>query len=308
MIETPVRFTSGESVEEDLRAKLARGDALAGTVEPILRHLLGSDNRSIFGDEILARVRGMVAHLARQLLAAVDSHDDERCAALADALLGAPGMLGHLHALALEWQLTERLEQRLGIDPVVPPLLQALIASTEPANHALGMRLLTAQARWCQAQRRMQLDLAELPADQLHEALMTLRAFFGHDPQPGAAEAAIRERYDEAAGRLALTAQLVTNMGGGAAAALDLNHAGAALFVTAVALGSGQARDEAVLAMHESQVTRLALALRASGLAPARVQQQLLLLHPEAALPAGLDRLGVERAAAILADTRSARP
>lgn len=302
MIETAVRM-SGESVEENLRAELARGDDRAGTVLPILRHLLVNDSSAIFGDEILARVRGMQAHLARQLLAGGETSGADETA-VAQALFENSRLLSHLHALALEWQLAERLEQHYGIDPVVAPLLQALIASPEPETQDVAMKLLAAQARWCQAQRRMQLGLGELPGDLFHDALLSLRSI-GSDAAD-TAEARLRGSYDEAATRLGLAARLVTSMGSAASVALDLRHGGSVLFVTALALGSAQTREQAIFSTQDAQGARLGLGLRAAGLAPAAVEQQMLLLHGEVHLPAGFDRLGVERAAAILSQAPDA--
>ncbi|MFN5779555.1 MAG: hypothetical protein ACK44O_08785, partial [Novosphingobium sp.] len=60
------------TVEDVLRDELAQGDAVIGTIAPILRHLLANDDQSLFNDEVVARVRGMVDHLARQVLDAVE--------------------------------------------------------------------------------------------------------------------------------------------------------------------------------------------------------------------------------------------
>ncbi|VWX52037.1 hypothetical protein [Novosphingobium sp. 9U] len=296
MFETAVRIENGESFEENLRAKLARGDALAGTVQPILRHLLGGEGATVFGDEVLARIRGMASHLAQQLLGGFAR---DRSAPLARTLLGDPALLGHLHALALEWQLTERLEQSAAIDPVVPPLLQALLASPDPETKDAGMKVLAAQARWCQAQRRMQLPLGELPGDLLQAALLATRSV---TPDGAPHEASIRDTYEEGASRLGLAARLVTSLGNAAVAALDLDHAGFGLFLTALALGSGQARDAVTLCLHEGQATRFALSLRAAGLSAAAAEQQLFRLYPDMAAPDAFARLSRDGAAALLSD------
>jgi hypothetical protein len=121
------------------------------------------------------------------------------------------------------------------------------------------------------------------------------------DARAAAAEASIRSVYDEGRSRLGLVSRLTTSMGPGAIAALSLEHAGIAIFLTALAAASDQDRDLAVLATSEAQRARLALALCAAGLKPAAVEEQLLTLDPDFALPQGLERLGPERAAAILA-------
>mgnify|MGYP007030461497 CR=1 FL=1 len=301
-----------DSVETVLREELAHGDAMLGTIEPILRHLVASDDHSVFGDEIIARVRGMIADLAGQLLdevakaqgnEAVAQKAPEQAEALSLALAGAPNMLTHVHALALEWQLTERLQARHSLDPVLSPLLQALIASTEPNVAGLAMNMLASQARFCQSQRRMKLPLGELPADLMHFALQSLRSVATNVPAEtvAGAEAAIRGRYDESCSRIGLISRLVVGMGAGAIAALSITHAGSAIFLSALALASGQPRELAVLSTNESQLARLALALRAAGVKSQGVEELFLSLHPDVALPDGFERLGADRAAAILA-------
>lgn len=306
------------NVEIVLRAELAHGDALIGTIAPILRHLLANDEHSVFSDEIIARVRGMMADVARQVLTEMAvaagnpdqrDHPPELVTALVESLVGHGGFLAHAHALALEWQLTERMQARLALDPVLSPLLQALIASSEAAVASSAMALLASQARFATSQRRMQLPLSELPGDLLHAALLALRGHAGDDAEgqsaAAQAEQSIRSRYDESRSRLGLISRIVTGMGGGATAALAITHAGASIFLSALALASGQDRDMAVLATNEGQLARLALALRASGLKHQAIEEQFASLHPEVALPCGFDQLGSDQAAALLARSAS---
>ena len=311
------QLDAGRSVEIVLCDELAHGDALIGTIAPILRHRLANDEHSVFSDEIIARVRGMMADVARQILTELAlasgnpdnrDHTPDQIAALVERLVGHNGFLAHVHALALEWQLTERMQARLALDPVLAPLLQALIASSDPAVASGAMALLASQARFATSQRRMQLPLSELPGDLLYVALIALRGYADGAPEAQAAmtqaEQAIRGRFDESRSRLGLISRIVTGMGGGATAALAITHAGVAMFLSALALASGQDRDMAVLATNEGQLARLALALRASGLKPQAIEEQFVSLHPEVALPAGFEQLGSDQAAALL--TRSA--
>lgn len=313
MIDTAAPSSSLDRLEAFLREELARGDEKADAVVPILRHLLANDGTSVFSDAILASIRGMLDHLARQLLdwrGCADGDgsdaqpDPDQLVALTDALAGNPALLRHVHAQALEWQFTCRLEHRLGVDPVLSPLLQALVASPDEAVSALAMRLLASQTRWCQTQRRMQLALFELPGDLFHAALLCMRTVAWAEPESDAraarAEVRARAHYDEAATRLGLLARLVEGMGSGAVAALSISHAGAAFFLSALAIGSGQDRDMAVLSTDESQATRLALGLRAAGLRHQGVEEQFLALHPDVALPPDFDRIDADRAAAVL--------
>lgn len=311
MIEPSAPVQSDASVERVLRDELAHSDALVGTIAPILRHLLANDDHSVFSDEIVARVRGMMTDIAEQLLADArgsggmrdqSTVDEAARDDLVNRLIAVPALLNHTHALALEWQLTQRLQGRLGLDPVLSPLLQAMIASTEPGIAALAMSLLAAQARFCQSQQRMALAITELPGELVHAALNALQQCDGVPPeQHQAAAEAIRIRYDESRSRLGLMTRLVTGMGGGATAALSLNHAGVGLFLTALSLASGQDRAMTALSTNEGQLARLALALKASGLKTAAVEEQFVSLHPEVALPEGFDALGADRAAALLA-------
>lgn len=306
-------FTPNEKLESVLREDLAQGDAFLGTATPLLRHFLINDDNSMFSDDIIARVRGMMGDLVHQFLDVLadeganrlkSEHDEEITAAYAAAIADQPALLNHLHALALEWQLTERLEQRLSLDPVVSPLIQALIASPEPATSGLAMKLLAAQARHGQAQRRMKLPLTELPGDLFHGLLKAFSGIADAQGVPEAtiqtAETALRSGYDEALGRLGLMSQAVLGMGPGAVAALSVSHAGIAMFVTALAHASGQSRTTAIYSTNDRQIARLALSLSAAGLKVHQVEEQLLSLHPDITLPEGYDRLNADEAAAIL--------
>lgn len=317
MFETAVQDLAGDPAEVTMRERLAQSDALIGAVGPIMRHLLANDDHSIFSDEIVARVRGLIEHIAVQLLdelAIAAAGDDARVphsravlGPIVDTLRASQALLGHAHALAIEWQLSERLHGRLALDPVLSPLLQALIASADPAAASSAISLMAAQARFGQSQRRMQLPLRELPGDLLHAALVALR---NHAAGSGAseddaarAESRIRAQYDESRSRLGLIARTVTAMGSGATAALSITHAGVGIFVSALAFASGQDRDLAILATNEGQPVRLALAARASGLKTAAIAELFLAIHPDMAVPEGLDRLGADRAALLLSQS-----
>jgi hypothetical protein len=314
MIEETASTVTGTAVETVLRDELAQGDAMFGTIAPIMRHLLASSEHSVFGDEIIARVRGMFADVARQLLDALAraegeaeriEHPAEQVILLVEAMVAQPAVLAHLHALALEWQLTERIEVRLAVDPVLPPLLQSLVASGDAGVASLGMALLASQARFVQAQRRMQLPIHELPGDQFFSALQAMRGIAGTERLEAAvaADAELRASYDESRSRLGLIARLVTGMGGGATVALSAAHAGVAMFLTALSLASGQDRDLTVMSTNEGQLARLALALRSAGLRPEAVGEQFATLHPEVELPSGFDALDADRAASLLASS-----
>jgi hypothetical protein len=298
-----------DSVESGLRLQLARGDAVISSVSPVLRHLLVHHDQALFSDDILARLRAMLGDLARQVddvLVAAGAPCAGRVEALAMMLPDVPGLLAHLHALSLEWKLTQRLQDCMGLDPVLSPLLQALIASNDADVSARAMKLLAAQARFAQGQRRMQLPLGELPAELLHGVLVALHQAAQEDAAAGdaarRAEAALCARYDEATTRLGLLARLVSGMGAGAVAGLALAHAGCAIFVTALALSDDLNRDHTMLTLQHGQEVRLVLALRAAGVKLSIIEENLLALHPHAAMPDELARLSVERAGELLVE------
>jgi hypothetical protein len=302
------------AIEALLTDELAAARGAAANVEPILRHLLRSDDNSIFSDEILARVRGMFLDVSRQLviaLAEAAGHTEPEAWAhkaadeLAHVLADNPAFLEHLHMLALEWQWTERLAQRRALDPVLSPLLQARMGTGGPEASAAAMNLLAAQARFTQTQRRMQLPLGELPGDLLHLALVTMQAYVGVDGTSDAyalvAERSVRGRFDEARGRLGLMRRVLDTMGDDATEPLALDHAGIALFLTALARGSRQTREAVIMATIDSQLPRLMLSLRSCGLDAEAVAAQVLALHPDAAVPAEIAAVQPDRAAALLA-------
>jgi hypothetical protein len=313
MIEAGMTQASEPPVEDVLRDELAHGDVVLDTIGPILGHLLANHDHSLFSDEIVSRVRGMIADLARQLLEAQANDQTEtepqefagrHAERLAEALTAAPEIRGHCHALALEWQLAIRLEARSGIDPVLSPLIQALVASDDTATASAAMALLAAQARFMQRQRRMELPLSELPADLFHLALTSWREHAGDEDGTAIdrAEARLRADYDESASRIGLLSRLVMAMGGGARAALSVSHAGVALFLSTLAIASNQQRDLAVISTNDRQLARLALALRTAGLKPKEVEEQFAYLHPEVSLPGGFETLRADRAAAMLSE------
>lgn len=313
---------------EALRSALARGDTAMGRIGPILGHLLATREHSLFSDEIVARVRGMLTHLAWQILrvqaeaTGVKAREEfaaDHGEAFSEHLFGVPALVAHCHALALEWQLTMRLEETAALDPVLSPLLQSLVGHDDPTLASAGMAVLAAQARFAQTQRRMELPVSELPGDLVHELLLCWRAFNGGlDGSPERvsmkssyaleessdalvrAEGRIRSGFDEAAGRLSLLDRVVTALGRSASEALVIDQAGVAVLLSALALRSGQARDIVAVSTNERQQARLALGLRAAGLKPQDIEAQMLRVHPDRAPPEGLADIGTREALQIL--------
>ncbi|MFO6447396.1 hypothetical protein ACLBKU_09665 [Erythrobacter sp. NE805] len=303
MGEETMDLAADHAVEAILRDELAREARALAAVVPVLRHLLSADADALVSDAVLARVRGMILDIAAQLDAALagrdpavrEGGDPAAREALAGRLMGDEALLAHCHALAAESLIAGRLQQRQALDPVLSPLLQELIASPDPEVAGLAMSALAAQSRFVQGQRRMELPLWELPAELFHALVAHAQA---SAPDSGAL-VRLQAGYDEAATRIGLLARLVAAMRRGAVAALALDHAGLALFASALAAAARTAREAAVLACHEGQAARLALLLRAAGLGSEAAERQRLLLAPGAPLPPGLAALSPEQAAAL---------
>lgn len=304
----PMDRTETTSAEAILKDELARGNRALRGVAPVISHLLETSGPALVSDAIVARLRGMLADLARQLLAVGpnparrDVVEPLAIDALADTLAGDPALIGHLYALAMEGHLTERLQQRVSLDPVLSPLLQELIASDQPATAELAMSVLAAQSRFVQSQRRMELPIGELPSELF---LRVLELFADCPAGLLAADAAqacttLKRHFDEGAGRIGLLARLISSMRAGAVATLDLDHAGLALFASGLSALTAQPRDLAVFSCHEGQTARLAISLRAAGLPPEAIEAQFVLLGPLAMLPSGITGMPPERAQALL--------
>lgn len=309
MGEDTMDLAAGQAVEAILRSELARENRAAAAVVPVLRHLLSSEAQGLVTDAVLARVRGMVSDLAAQLLAAMAGRDPATRLSgapdpvaldvMANVLLADEALLALCHALANEGLLAERFQQRHGIDPVLTPLLQELIASDDPAVSALAMSTLAAQSRFMQSQRRMELALSELPAE-LFQSLIALCLNRAPDAAARAGLAQMQATYDEATGRLGLLARLVAAMRRGALAALALDHSGLGLFASALAAATGNPREACVLACHEGQGVRLALALRSAGFGFPAIERQFLLVEPTTRVPRAIAELSADCAGALM--------
>jgi hypothetical protein len=286
------------SVEATLRDELAQGDAALSAATPLLQRLLAHHDPGLINDEVVARVRGMLAEIARQLLEASGQGDDASGGRLVEALVRNDALVTHLHALALEGRLADRLEADAGIDPVLSPLLEGLIAGGDEVLAGAAMAAMSAQSGFIGQQRRMVLPLGELPGELFQAALAALREIA--DVGEGA-EAALRRGIGEGRGRLDLLNRLVMRTGSNAPGVLEVERAGLGVFLTALSLAAGLERDAAVMSLASRQPARLALALRSAGLTPAAVEAQVLQLRPDVTLPGAVARLGADQAANILA-------
>ncbi|WP_390582436.1 hypothetical protein [Erythrobacter sp. MTPC3] len=298
------------AVEAALKDALVRGDRALSGVPPVLSHMLATSGQSLVSDAIVAKIRGMLGSLAEQLLAARSTAgrqpvEPREIDHLSDRLANDSAVLSYCYALAMEGQLAERLEQRTSIDPILSPLLQELIASDDASTAELAMSALAAQSRFVQNQRRMDLALTELPADLFHTVLKRWEVHDRSDPAIAPAIKRLKASYDEGAGRIGLLARLTASMRGGILAGLDLEHAGFAMFVSALARLSNQPRELAILACHEHQAVRLALSLRAAGLDAATIERQFVALEPAGRLPSDIGAIAPERASAMLSNSNT---
>ena len=320
------------SVEDVMRDELAYGDATLGTVGPILGHLVLNHDHSLFSDEIVARVRGMLASVARQLIDietvqagsierkpgdvkgggegdAANSDLEikaERLESLTNAIAADAGFLQHCHSLAIEYQLAAHLKARNSLDPVLSPLIQAMIADKDKSTASIAMATLAAQARFMQQQRRMVLPLAELRANLAQHAVQCWRSGSSvtDDDMLTKIMNAQRSASDETRSRLGLIRQLLDTMArttsGGMAGSLSIPHAGLSIFISALGATGGITREDAALITNDRQMARLALTLRGAGLQAQAVQEQFHYLHPNIELPADFDTLRPDRARDML--------
>lgn len=300
-----------------LRDALTRADAQLDLVSPVLEHLLSARDQSLFSDFLVARVRGMLIDVARQMLRvqaeatgekAREQFAQSHCDALAERLFATPVLVTHCHALALEWQLGLDLENRFGVDQVLTPLIQQKIGDEDPAVASAAMAALAAQTRFVRQQRRMELPLTELDAECFHAALQSWRSYGSDDCSDALirAEGRLRSTYDEGESRLALLARLVAALGRRSLEALIVQSSGAALFLSALAIRSDQPRALVARSTNAGQIVRLALGLRAAGLKAGDVDAQLLSIHPDMTRATELDDLGTREASRWLSTGKGA--
>ncbi|AWW74845.1 hypothetical protein CD351_10460 [Erythrobacter sp. KY5] len=291
-------------VEAILKDELEREDRALRSVAPVISHMLDTGGGSLVSDAVVARLRGMLGDIARQLLeaGAPATASDVAIDQLVEDISDDSALIDHLYALALEGHLADRLEERFGIDPVLSPLVQELIASDHPATAELAMSAMAAQSRFSLGQRRMELPIGELPAD-LFSAVLERFCEAAQDREPAPLDRAIeqlRANYDEAGTRIGLLARLTAGMRGGAIAGLNLEHAGLALFTSSLAALTSQSRDRAIFSCHDRQSARLAISLRAAGLDAEDIEAQFGLLDQSQSPPDGLGSMPPEVALDML--------
>ena len=273
-----------------IRELFAAGEQTRLELPQQLRHRIASADPSLFNDEVIARSRGLLVHLTEQLAGGrlpdlctsgfLEGRDE-----ILHALLQEPRLLSFCHALSFECQLTRRLAEAADLDPLLPTVLQDMIASTDEATSHLAAACLTAQTQHFRNMERMQLPLRQLPADLLHLALNSGRKRLKNSVVAEAVEQAVRATYDEGATRYSLFGRLITAPDYPGKRGWHLDKAGVPLFLTLLALRNGIDFAEAVLLLSKGQMVRLALSLKSLGCPSKALHRNLFLLHDEDALP-----------------------
>ncbi len=303
-----MKRSTHDEIEAGLRDSLSKGDAAFSSVAPVLGHMLDESWPSIVTESTLAHVRGMIFGLAGELGASAPQKASALGSSLEQfgrSLFADKAMLEHCFTLAVEGEVTERLASDHAMDRVLSPLLQELVGSQDQTVAELAMQCITAQSRFARAHARMQTQLNELPPDLFHSILSSWQEFATQHrlDLPIQAVETLRKQYDENATRIALLERLIGAVGPGARAALELRHAGFALFATALAKLSSQSRALAVLASQAPASPRLALSLRAAALDGTDIEAILALLGGETPHVSGMAQILPDQAQSILNDT-----
>jgi len=296
-------FAGDEQPEDLLRAELARGRRALAAVPMVISALIDDALPALFSEEVVARTRGMMDSLALQLVRGCTGEEPEEAdlASLTADLTGMEPLLTHCHALALEGNLLVRLGAQ-GLDPVLSPILQQAISGVDPDLATLAMQVLAAQGRFLQAWRRMELPLAELPAelfDQANDACVTQ---LGARRMP--AGSSDREGSEQQT-RSEQIASLLLSGSEGLTEGLDPERAGVSLFVSAASLSTGIARSTVIQTIVGGQEARLALMLGACGVDSAARLAAISRLSPDAVRPVSAIGLSPQRARALLAEERA---
>lgn len=296
-------LTEDETVgpSDDFLARLAQEEQFARQTDATIALLFAAPPSRYFSDAIMARTRGLVRSLARQLSEAERETDNstnssvQSIGRISRYLENNEALLRHCHALTLEHSLLLRLQQIRGADPILPPVIRECLSDDKESTASLAMRFVASQGKFLQSLERMHLPLSQLPADILHEVLRDWRN--SGSPQNAAAmtasEAQIRNAYDERNSRAALLERLATIVTDTGNEIFQLEKSGLSLFVSLLSDALKQEREEIVRLLDLSQTSRLALALHAVGKKRRAVLADLAYLsdeHAEAAWSGEIDQ------------------
>jgi hypothetical protein len=257
----------------DAKGALACADRRLAQIAGVLTSEVVLGPSRLLDDETCSRVRGLASDLAAQL-----AGGDAAASGVLRAMLSADrAILTHLHALAVETQLIAVLATSRGLDPLMPPLVRRRLdaAAAGEGATATATAMLAAQSRIGQALRRMRLPIDELPADLQHLAHTMAEHTLGAAPPRSRAP-------EDRQTRLSLLRRMLDGLGADLPLALHIDEAGVPLFLSALALASGHAREAAAIACGEDVPVRLALLLRAAGLNRDEAAVQLVAIRPDA--------------------------
>lgn len=298
---------------DGLHNLLAASDNQRITLPEQLQHRITLGDPVLFGDEVVARTRGLLLHITEQVAGArpgasravpheLDARSAEQRDAILQAVFADPALLSYAHASALEYAVTCRLAEEADLDPALSPLLQDLASRTDQAVSKLATAVIATQSRFLTDMRRMQMPLRQMPGELLHTALAIGRTYSDNALLADAIDQAVQVSYDEGATRLGLLTILANLDNFPRQRGLRLEDAGVALFVLGLSSVPGMAYEDAVLLLTRQQMLRLALVLRGAGCSSRTVNHNLFLLHEQVAAPAvaGMSR---ERALELLSQS-----
>ncbi|WP_228243816.1 hypothetical protein [Porphyrobacter sp. GA68] len=273
-----------------VRELIAAATAARTDLAQQLAFAIGWSDRGLFNDELIARSRGLLLHLAQQLAGAeLGQNASEAPANSIDAILAAlmtePRLLAYCHALCLEYQLTTRLAREADLDPLLPRLLQEMIASADAITSRTAASCLSAQMRHLGAMERMRLPLEQLPADLLRIALAIGRTASARTDVADAVEQEVRTSYQEEGTRYALFKLLVNRPEYPDKRGWQLEKAGTGLFLAAFAERAELEWVDAAALLPAGQQARFALEALSSGCTRKALSRNLILLHNQAAIP-----------------------
>ncbi|KQM17380.1 hypothetical protein [Novosphingobium sp. Leaf2] len=309
MIDTASHAANLNDAEAVLLDALANAERASGAARSFLAQAARSPASDDVSEETRVRTYAALASLAVAVLdglvgAAGARHQPAEVDVVIRVLSECPALLEHLRADVIEWQLTQRLHDTLALDPVAPPLLQQLVA--QPDHRAAATAFLTAQMYWCRAHARMNMTLGNLPYAVQNQVCGVIQALGASEPdladRANIVCADVRSASDPAADRERCSAKVLELLGLDAPAALRVQEAGVALFLTALARRTMQSRTAVAGWTDEAQAARLAVSLRAAGTDPGDIRQQLLALHFDDALAEGLAQIAPQQASDMLAD------
>ena len=277
----------------------------------LLPHLLTRTDDSLHTEALLAHMRGLLRDLALRLLrveaeATGDRERDAFAHAQVDGLHRAfahdPVLCAHVHETALEVRAAQLAVAATRSDATLTPLLQSLIGHAQAEVAGAAMAVLTAQTRFAQTQRRLELPIEHLPFEVFDAALSAWRRHRGADMSDAMvrAEGKLRGRYEEASTRRSLMERLHA-LTVQRSDWLQLDQAGASLFLTALAARSRQSRYVVAKAAIARSQARLALSLRAAGMRPASIASQCAILQPDGDPLQGIEDIGTREAGQLIA-------